>query len=78
MKFESLALVVALLAGALPVAQADREVFDVSNPVYRDECGSCHLPYPPQLLPKTSWLRSTRLWVARSRSIRQTIRGRLN
>jgi len=55
MKLESFALVVALLAGALPVAQADREVFDVSNPVYRDECGSCHVPYPPQLLPKTSW-----------------------
>jgi hypothetical protein len=55
MKLDSLALAVALLSGGLPVAQADREVFNVANPVYRDECGSCHLPYPPQLLPRASW-----------------------
>jgi len=36
-------------------AFADREVFDMSNATYRAECGSCHIPYPPQLLPKESW-----------------------
>lgn len=30
-------------------------MFDVANSVYRDECGGCHVPYPPQLLPKASW-----------------------
>lgn len=27
----------------------------VSNPVYKDECGSCHMVYPPGLLPAKSW-----------------------
>ncbi len=26
-----------------------------SNPMYRQECGSCHLAYPPGLLPEASW-----------------------
>ncbi|MCP3687247.1 MAG: hypothetical protein GY784_02430 [Gammaproteobacteria bacterium] len=25
------------------------------NPVYLEECGSCHMAYPPQLLPGKSW-----------------------
>jgi hypothetical protein len=25
------------------------------NPVYREECGSCHMAYPPGLLPARSW-----------------------
>ena len=25
------------------------------NATYRTECGSCHVPYPPQLLPAGSW-----------------------
>jgi len=25
------------------------------NPLYIDECGSCHMAYPPQLLPSASW-----------------------
>ncbi len=25
------------------------------NPVYIEECGSCHIAYPPQLLPSESW-----------------------
>ncbi len=27
------------------------------NPVYREECGSCHLAYPPGFLPPQSWER---------------------
>ena len=27
----------------------------VSSPVYKDECGSCHMAYPPGLLPAESW-----------------------
>jgi hypothetical protein len=25
------------------------------NPVYKAECGSCHVAYPPRLLPAVSW-----------------------
>ena len=24
--------------------------------IYQQECGSCHMPYPPALLPKASWV----------------------
>ena len=27
----------------------------VSNPQYSEECGSCHMAYPPGLLPAQSW-----------------------
>ncbi|MDH4249357.1 MAG: diheme cytochrome c, partial [Deltaproteobacteria bacterium] len=27
----------------------------VDNPVYAEECGACHLAYPPGLLPGRSW-----------------------
>jgi len=28
-----------------------------TNPLYIEECGSCHMAYPPGLLPSTSWQR---------------------
>ena len=31
------------------------DVAAVTNPVYKDECGSCHMAYPPGLLPARSW-----------------------
>ncbi len=30
-------------------------VAPVNNPVYMEECGSCHFPYQPGLLPARSW-----------------------
>jgi len=30
-------------------------VAPASNPLYREECGSCHMAYPPGLLPARSW-----------------------
>jgi len=27
----------------------------INNPVYKEECGSCHMAYPPGLLPASSW-----------------------
>ncbi|MDH5472973.1 MAG: diheme cytochrome c [Gammaproteobacteria bacterium] len=27
----------------------------VSNPLYKEECGSCHMAFPPGLLPARSW-----------------------
>ena len=32
-----------------------RNALVVRNYGYRDECGSCHLAYPPELLPARSW-----------------------
>ena len=30
-------------------------VVSVNQPLYEDECGSCHFAYPPGLLPQQSW-----------------------
>jgi Dihaem cytochrome c len=30
-------------------------VFALSNPIYIEECGSCHMAYQPGLLPAKSW-----------------------
>ncbi len=35
--------------------EARVDVAPVDNALYRDECGSCHLAYPPGLLPARSW-----------------------
>lgn len=32
-----------------------KEFQPVDNPVYKEECGSCHLAYAPGLLPARSW-----------------------
>ncbi|MDH5694222.1 MAG: diheme cytochrome c [Gammaproteobacteria bacterium] len=32
-----------------------KEVAPVINSTYKEECGSCHLAYPPGLLPSASW-----------------------
>jgi len=34
---------------------ASRHVDPAKNPQYVEECGSCHLAYPPDLLPADSW-----------------------
>lgn len=48
-------LIVALVTASF-TAQADgQKTFTASNPAWQAECGSCHLAYPPQLLPARSW-----------------------
>jgi hypothetical protein len=44
---------------ALPLARAgERALMPADTPaVYLQECGSCHLAYPPALLPARSWQR---------------------
>lgn len=32
-----------------------KEVAPVSDKVYKDECGACHFPFQPGLLPAASW-----------------------
>jgi hypothetical protein len=53
-----------LLAAALsvPPAVADDDHHGARRavpllPAYRDECGSCHLAYPPGMLPASAWHR---------------------
>ncbi|HWQ39194.1 MAG TPA: diheme cytochrome c [Burkholderiales bacterium] len=47
-----LALCLLWLAAA---AFADEARFTASNPAWKTECGSCHVAYPPPLLPARSW-----------------------
>lgn len=42
-----------LMLAALPAA-ADKPRLP-PNPAYKAECGSCHVAYPPRLLPASSW-----------------------
>jgi nitrate/TMAO reductase-like tetraheme cytochrome c subunit len=54
-----LVLATAVLTGATIVAVADDEYdghhYSVSHPAWKAECGSCHIAYPPQMLPASSW-----------------------
>jgi hypothetical protein len=46
----------AVLAVGLNTAHAGGTLFDIGNQTYREECGSsCHVAFPPQLLPAASW-----------------------
>ena len=36
-------------------AGADGHVYTANNDKWKAECGSCHIAYPPQLLPQSSW-----------------------
>ena len=36
-------------------AHAEGKRFAIDNAIYTSECGSCHIPYPPALLPAGSW-----------------------
>jgi hypothetical protein len=56
------ALAVLLMGAMLPAAQADDDDDDeeghvriVSNPLWKTECGACHVTYPPRMLPAESW-----------------------
>ena len=44
----------AILAAAALPASADKQRLP-PDPAYRAECGSCHVAYPPGLLPASSW-----------------------
>jgi hypothetical protein len=66
----AMAMIAVLLAnvpGVLNTATGDDEHWEFwenrghkrslvpANPVYTEECGSCHVAYPPELLPQASW-----------------------
>ncbi|MBW8079494.1 MAG: cytochrome C [Gallionella sp.] len=35
--------------------ERDRHAYTLSNPKLKAECGSCHVVYPPKMLPAASW-----------------------
>jgi hypothetical protein len=41
--------------GGMFNGKSGRGVAPVENPTYIDECGGCHFPYQPGLLPARSW-----------------------
>jgi nitrate/TMAO reductase-like tetraheme cytochrome c subunit len=53
------AIRVAMLAAGCSLfahgAAADSRFPPVANAKWQEECGSCHLAYPPQLLPAANW-----------------------
>jgi len=69
MKILSIILIILATFAVAPVASADNESFSswlfsferkkevasVKDDVYQEECGSCHFPYQPGLLPERSW-----------------------
>jgi mono/diheme cytochrome c family protein len=50
-------IAVALLIAAVAMAAAEggERVPPIADPVVKKECGSCHLAFPPQFLPRRSW-----------------------
>jgi hypothetical protein len=58
MIFDATAWTFALLVASILVgreALAKDGPFPLTSPVYKAECGSCHVAFPPALLPATSW-----------------------
>ena len=45
----------AALGGASALADSHWRAPPASNPSWKAECGSCHIAYPPSLLPAESW-----------------------
>ena len=49
--------IAALVVAGSPARADDDRRDGPPNPLYRDECGSCHVPFAPRLLPAESWQR---------------------
>lgn len=43
------------LTTGMTAAFADGQRYTATDPVWQEECGSCHIAYPPALLPAESW-----------------------
>jgi len=54
----AIATLLLALSAWMPAAAGERAFLPADTPpVYRQECGACHLAYPPALLPAASWQR---------------------
>ena len=51
------AFVFVALVALAPAAMAESRLSVPQNDRWKAECGSCHIAYPPQLLPAQSWQR---------------------
>lgn len=54
-RFGLLAALTAGLASAGTAVADDHHYYVADNPTWKAECASCHIAYPPQLLPAESW-----------------------
>lgn len=57
-RFDALAWGVGAMTAAVlfvDAAHAESKQFRLDHPRYVEECGSCHVAYPPQLLSAESW-----------------------
>ena len=50
-----IAVVLLIAAVAIALAEGGERVPPVTDPVVKKECGSCHMAFPPQFLPRRSW-----------------------
>ena len=48
-------LAAVVLLAATGVAASERGGLPPVNSTWKSECGACHIPYPPRLLPTRSW-----------------------
>jgi hypothetical protein len=50
-------IVASLLVAVIAIAHAEAEerIAPVTDPVVKKECGSCHMAFSPQFLPRRSW-----------------------
>jgi hypothetical protein len=55
MRISVLFLLLLVIGVATATAQGDERVPPVTDPVVKKECGSCHMAFSPQFLPKRSW-----------------------
>lgn len=58
MKISKRSIFCAFLAAGLcgaGMASADDHFYTATDPTWKSECGGCHIAYPPQLLPASSW-----------------------
>jgi len=55
------AIIVTISITTLPLVwggeSSGQDVAAVTMPIYKEECSSCHMAYPPGLLPARSWLK---------------------
>jgi cytochrome c551/c552 len=52
---KGIAIALLMTAAAIAVAVGGERVPPVTDPVVKKECGSCHMVFPPQFLPRRSW-----------------------
>ena len=50
-----IAVALLMTAVAMALAEGGERVPPVTDPVVKKECGSCHMAFPPQFLPRRSW-----------------------